>query len=477
MAPAGARQEPPTMLQAPARILLVDHDADIVEACRRTLSRRGYHVETTSSGQAALRLLEEAPFDLLLIDLLLSENGGPAFVHEVSRRNAALPLLFITAQGSIERSFCANCKGVFHCLRKPFSTPDLEMAVERLLATRSTLDGDTAREPSRQRCLDFSEIVGCSAAMQDVLDTVRKVADTELSVLIMGDSGTGKELIARAIHANSSRRERAFVPLDCGALPETLLESELFGAERGAYTGASVSRAGLIEHADGGTLFLDEICNLPLPMQAKLLRALDERMVRHLGSPRLIPCDVRLVTASNRDLWELVRDRCFREDLYYRLNVVSIVVPPLRERRSDVRLLAEHFAAALAARQRKPIEGISSTALTLLERYDWPGNVRELRNAMERAVSLTESSEIAPADLPPRITDGRRMPPVLGPFRVAKERCIAEFEVGYLRALLLQSAGNVSRAAATAGLRRTALHRLLNRHALDARHFRSSPVR
>jgi DNA-binding NtrC family response regulator len=462
----------PTMTQPRARILVVDDDGDVVEACRRILSRRGYRLETTASDAVALRLSEDGPFDLLLVDMVVSHNGGPAFVHEASRRNGALPILLITEQESTERSRYATRDGAFEYLGKPFSAQDLEVAVERSLARRSTLEKDATSKPLRES--DFNQIIGCSPAMRHVVDMVRKVADVEASILLVGESGTGKELIARAIHANSRRRERAFVPLDCCSLPETLLESEMFGAERGAYTGAVGRRAGLIEHAEGGTLFLDEICNLPVAMQAKLLRVLEERAVRRLGSTRLIPCDMRLVTASNQDLWALTQERGFREDLYYRINVVCIVVPPLRERRGDVRLLAEHLLTQLAARQRKPIEGISSAAMMLLEHYNWPGNVRELRNAIERAISLAESNEITPGDLPPTITDGRRARPVLGPFRAAKELSIADFEVAYLRALLLQSAGNISRAAATAGLRRTALHRLLNRHRLDARQFRSS---
>ena len=483
------------MTKPRARILVVDHDVEMLETCRRILVPHGYSVEAAVSAEGALLLLEDRTFDLLLVALGLPGLDGLSLAREASRRNGALAVILLTANATLTPPLHEVHEGVFDCLGTPLSALDLEVAVQRSLVARLLRDQHATLARPRERLFDSSQIVGGSATMQRVLDMVRKIADAEANILITGESGTGKELIARAIHANSRRRDRALVPLDCGALPDTLLESELFGAERGAYTGAAGRRAGLIEHADGGTLFLDEIDNLPLAMQAKLLRALEERTVRRLGGPRLIPCDVRLVTASNQDLWELVQQGGFRKDLYYRLNVVSILVPPLRERGGDVRLLAERFAVQLAARQCKPRVGFSAAALMLLERYSWPGNVRELRNAIERAVSLAESNEITPADLPPAIANGHEGSPGLGafgeivpanptiadrpeasrvhgPFRAAKKRCVADFEVTYLHDLLQQSTGNISRAAVTAGLKRTALHRLLHQHGLDAKQFR-----
>ena len=264
--------------------------------------------------------------------------------------------------------------------------------------------------------------------MQHVLDVLCTIADTEANVLIIGESGTGKELVARSIHANSRHRQRPFVPLDCGALPETLIESELFGAERGAYTGAEVSRAGLVEQADGGTLFLDEIGNLAIAMQVKLLRVVQERTVRRLGGLRQIPVSIRVVAASNQELGRLVREGRFREDLFYRLNVVSVTLPPLRERAGDVRLLAQHFVTELAGFAGKDIRGLSSASLLFFERHDWPGNVRELRNVIERAVSLAESNQVMPADLPAYLTEGRPGAQHSGTFRDTKRRSVAEFE-------------------------------------------------
>jgi len=354
----------------------------------------------------------------------------------------------------------------------------LEVAVARGVEFRRLRDENLALRRQLEASFNFSQIIGASPAMQQMLALVRKVADTEANVLIAGESGTGKELIARSIHANSSRRARHLVPIDCAALPETLLESELFGAERGAYTGAETTRPGLLEHADGGTLFLDEIGNLPLAMQAKLLRVLQERAVRRLGGSRQIPVDVRILAATNHDLQEWIRQGQFREDLYYRLNVVQLPIPPLRERAGDVRLLAQDFVDEFAGRSHKNVRGVSSAALMLLERYAWPGNVRELRNVVERAVSLTESNQIMPADLPAYLTGSQQPSRSAGEFRAAKGRAIAAFEIAYLRALLEEAAGNVSRAAARAGLKRTALHRLLTRHALDAKAFRpASPSR
>jgi transcriptional regulator with PAS, ATPase and Fis domain len=281
-------------------------------------------------------------------------------------------------------------------------------------------------------------------------------------------------MVAHSIHLSSGRSGRAFVPVDCGALPETLLESELFGAERGSYTGAVGRRIGVFEAADGGTIFLDEIATLPLSMQVKLLRVLQEREIRRLGGVAQIKVDVRVVAASNQDLSELVRLGLFREDLFYRLNVVPIDLPPLRDRAGDIALLAHHFVRELADRHGTSVRGVSSAALMFLERYTWPGNVRQLRNVLERAMLLSESNQVMPTDLPPEILGPPSGRPLTGEFNAAKRRAINDFEVAYLRALLEECEGNISRAAAVAGLQRTALHRLLLRVGLKAEDFRRS---
>jgi len=461
--------------QPGARILIVDDEADMLETCRRILVRHLYDVRAARSPEEAERLLAEGPVDLLIADLVMPGKDGLELARLARQRDPRIGVLIITAHATIESALQATREGAFDYIPKPFTMEQLEVAVERGLEARRLREENAALRRQLEGTFDLGNIVGASPAMQNLVDLLRKIADTQANILIMGESGTGKELVARSIHANSRRRQRPFVPLDCGALPETLLESELFGAERGAYTGAEASRAGLVEHADGGTLFLDEIGNLPLSMQVKLLRVIQERTVRRLGGLHQVAVDIRVVAASNQELSRLVREGRFREDLFYRLNVVSVTLPRLREREGDVRLLAQHFVTEFAERSVKKVRGLSSAALLILERYDWPGHVRELRNVIERAVSLAESNQVMPADLPAYLTEGPQGAPLFGPFRSAKLHAVTEFERTYLRVLLEQCGGNISRAAARAGLRRTALHRLLTRHGLDARAFRSRP--
>ena len=444
----------------------------MLETCRRILVRRGHAVQTASSPDAAERLLEASTFDLLIADLVMPGMDGLELARLARRRDPHLAVLVITAHATVETALRATREGAFDYIPKPFTMEQLEVAVERGLEARRLREENAALKRQLEATFDLGRIVGTSPPMQQMLALVRKVADTDANILIAGESGTGKELVARSIHANSRRHHRHFVPLDCAALPETLVESELFGAERGAYTGAEATRPGLLEYADGGTLFLDEIGNLPVSAQVRLLRVLQERTLRRLGGTREITVDVRVIAATNQELGRLVKEGRFREDLYYRLNVVPVAIPPLRERSGDVPLLAQHFVTELASRSGREVRGVSSAALMLLERYDWPGNVRELRNVIERAVSITESNQVMPADLPPELTETSAARHVAGSFRAAKQRAVGEFEVTYLRALIEECAGNVSRAAARAGLKRTALHRLLARHGLDARTFR-----
>jgi DNA-binding NtrC family response regulator len=458
--------------EAAPHILVVDDEVDMLTTCQKILSRCGYLVETASTSEEAESRLTAHVFHLLIADLVMPGKNGLEVAQLARRRDPQLAVLIITAHATIETALRATREGAFDYIPKPFTMEQLEVAVERALEFRRLREENTALKKQVGANPDFSHIIGSSPAMQQVFDLIGKVADTDANIVITGESGTGKELVARALHAASRRSPRRFVPVDCAALPETLLESELFGAERGAYTGAVATRAGLLEYADGGTLFLDEIANLAVSMQAKLLRVLQERVVRRLGGAREIPVDIRVVSATNQDLEHLVRGGRLREDLYYRLNVVAISTPPLRDRVGDIRLLAQHFVKEFAAREAKDVRGLSAAAMMLLEPYGWPGNVRELRNAIERAVSLTESNQVMPVDLPFYLTELSAGPLFTGKFRCAKQRAIAEFETAYLNRLLEDSGGNVSRAAARAGLKRTALHRLLTRHGLDPNAFR-----
>jgi DNA-binding NtrC family response regulator len=461
------------MPEGRARILVVDDEADMLETCRRILVRRGHVVEVARSAEEAEALLEASPpFGLLVTDLVMPGKDGVALARAARQRDPGLAVLVITAHGTMETALRATREGACDVIQKPFTMEELELAVERGLQLNRLREENALLKRRVDSTLRLDAIVGESEGIRRVLELVRRVANTDANVLITGESGTGKELVAQSIHANSRRRAKSFVPVDCAALPETLLESELFGAERGSYTGAVATRPGVFESADGGTIFLDEISNLPLPMQVKLLRVLQERVVRRIGGTMQIKVDVRVVAACNQDLAECVRRGLFREDLFYRLNVVRIEVPPLRDRAGDVGLLAHHFVRELASRHGTAVRGVSSAALLFLERYSWPGNVRELRNVLERAILLSESNQVMPADLPPDMLAAPESRVAMGEFNAAKRRVIREFEVAYLKALLEQTQGNISRAAALAGLQRTALHRLLLRHGLNAESFR-----
>lgn len=460
------------MTHQPARILVVDDEADMVETCRRILARRGHDVVTASCAETAEELLAHGAYDLLIADVVMPGRDGLELARRARARVPDLPVLIITAHATVESAMSATRDGAFDYIPKPFTMEELETATERALESRQARDNHAARQSQADAALDFRPLVGASPPMLAMAALLRKVCLTDASVLVSGESGTGKELVARLIHANGRRRQRRFVPLDCAAMPETLLESELFGAERGAYTGADSMRVGLVEYADGGTLFLDELANLPIATQAKLLRLLQERSFRRVGGTREVVVDIRVIAATHCDLRDLVRAGRFREDLYYRLNVVAVALPPLRDRHGDVRTLSQHFVTELAAASGRPVRGVSSAAMMVLERHTWPGNVRELRNVIEHAVSMTESSQLMPADLPPLLTGGAPASDCGESFRGARRRALAEFEAAYIRGLLQESGGNVSRAAERADMKRTVLHRLLARHGIDPQVYR-----
>lgn len=457
------------------KVLVVDDEADMVETCRKILERKQYAVTTATDGHAALESIRSDRFDVVIADLRMSGLDGIEILREVKRTNQGTAVIIITAYSSIETALRAVREGAFDYIPKPFSMEQLEVAVERSLDHQRLQEENRRLQRQIRETFDFSRIVGKSPQITQVLETLRRVVETHANILLYGGSGTGKELLARAVHVNSPRSNSSFVPIDCAALPENLLESELFGYEKGAFTGALTMKRGLIEYAQGGTLFLDEVGDLTPAMQAKLLRVLQERQFRRLGGRELLDVDVRLISATHRNLEEMVRHNLFREDLFYRLNVVSIRVPPLRERSEDIPLLARHFLDEFRGATGRPVEGISTAAMMLLQRYAWPGNVRELRNALERAVSLTEANQITPLDLPEAIlclsescakfsTDAK--------FRQAKQQVIGEFEREYLQQCLRLAEGNVTTAAAHAGMPRSAFHRLMKKYDLSADGFR-----
>ncbi len=441
------------------RILIVDDDASLLRLLSLRLQKEGFAVEEASSGEQALGLLEASAPDLVITDMRMGGMDGVALFEAVRRRLPALPVIILTAHGTIPDAVDATRRGVFGYLTKPFEARALMTEVERALslaASAAAGDGDDGWREG---------IVTCSPVMERVLAEARLVATNDASVLLAGESGTGKELLARAIHEASARCDGPFVAVNCGAIPESLMESELFGHVKGAFTGAARDHRGLVPSASGGTLFLDEIGDMPLALQVKLLRVLQEREVRPVGATQALKVDVRVISATHRDLKSACAQGRFREDLYYRLNVVSLALPPLAQRREDVPLLAGHFLSTLAARYGRDLRGFAPEAMEILVASPWRGNVRELQNVVEKCVALG-TTHVIPASLVQRALDAPA--DELASFDEAR----AEFERRYLTSLLRTTGGNVSQAARLARRNRSDFYSLLNRHSLDPAAFK-----
>jgi DNA-binding NtrC family response regulator len=458
------------------RILVVDDEPDMVETCTRLLRRAGYRILGTTDAERALALLESERPDLLLTDLKMPGIDGLELMRRARDLDPALPVIVITAFASIDSAVAAIKAGAFDYLPKTFSVDELTVVVERALRQRVLgVENRNLRE-QLAAALGLENVIGQSPAMAQVFELVKKAARSEANILILGESGTGKELIARAVHANSPRAAHPFVPVDCASLPENLLESELFGHEKGAFTGAVRAKPGLMEIADGGTLFLDEIGELPLTLQSKLLRALQERQIRRVGGTALVDVNVRVVSATNRNIRETIAKNEFREELYYRINVIEIRLPPLRERAGDVPLLVHAF---LKRYGQGRVTGCEEAAMSALEAHRWPGNVRELQNVIERACALADGETITRDDLPEHVVhggrDGAAASPALVdarlaagslPLKEAKDQWMGVLEASYLRDLLARHHGNISAAAKDAGIDRKTFHRLVMKHGL-----------
>jgi DNA-binding NtrC family response regulator len=455
------------------RVLIVDDEPDVVANWARLLGREDYPCTTATDGERAMALLETEHPDVVLTDLKMPRVDGMQVLARALELDPDVVVIMITGHGTVESAVEAMRAGAFDYLLKPLPSNEvLRLAVERAAERRRLIEENRRlRQPLAPRA-GFDDVIGKSPAMTAVFELVGKAARSEANILIQGESGTGKELIARAIHAQSARAAEVFVPVDCAALPDALLESELFGHERGAFTGADRSKPGMIEVADRGTLFLDEIGELPKALQSKLLRALQERQIRRVGGTKFVNVDIRLVSATNRDTAELVRKGEFRDDLFYRVNVITIILPPLRERAGDVGLLAHHFLRRYGRNREQPLEGIEAEALARLEAHAWPGNVRELQNVIERACVLTDGPMIRVRDLPDHVRGrGRPAPAIPGkdlPLAQAREAWLHAFAQGYLTDLLRRHGGNISQAAKSAGIDRKTLHRLLTKHGIKA---------
>jgi DNA-binding NtrC family response regulator len=465
-ASAGSRAPTPAAATR-AVILIVDDDAAMRDYLRDELEHEGFRVETAPGGRAGVERVKRGGIDLVVSDVKMPDLDGLDLLREIRAVEPSPYVITITAFGSIDTAIRAVKLGAYDYVTKPFEFDQLLRTIEKALGERD-LRSEVARLRAEVARRDRMEnLIGRSVAMQEIFDLIRRVSGSPVNVLITGESGTGKELVARAIHVHSPRKARPFVAVNCAAIPGTLLESDLFGYKRGAFTDARTDRAGMFVEADGGTIFLDEIGELPLEMQPKLLRVLQEREVRPLGASKAERVDVRVIAATNRDIEASLQAGEFREDLYYRLNVIQIQIPPLRARAEDILPLAEHFLARSAARAGKSLRGFSESANKLLLAYPWPGNVRELENVVERAVALCDREIVGPEDLPPAMRERRNQDRLAA--ALAQGLTLEELEREYIERVLQAEGGNKTRAAQRLGLDRKTLYRKLEEYAAAPR--------
>ena len=442
------------------QLLIVDDDPITLDLLMEVLTREGYKVNTALSGEEAISKAKETLFDIVITDIRMGNKDGMEVLRSIKRISPETIVIMITAFGSIDTAIEAIREGAFDYISKPFKLEEIKLTIRKALEQRRLVEENRL---FRQELIDkyhFKNVIGRTPQMLQVYKTIAKVANTKSTVLLYGERGTGKELIARSIHYNSSRNTRPFIPVDCASLVETLMESELFGHVRGAFTGAQTTKKGLIEEADGGTLFLDEISNLSLQTQAKLLRFLQEHEIKRVGGVETIRLDVRVIAATNKPLEPLVKAGKFMEDLFDRLNVVSISLPPLRERREDIPLLATYFLNKFSEENGKKISHISPEALDILINYSWPGNVRELEHIIERAVILSRNPIILPEDLPKKIIEETKD---LEKEETEKLLPLKEMEKRYVLKVLQETKGNKKKASEILGIDRTTLYRILEK--------------
>jgi two-component system response regulator HydG len=443
------------------RILVVDDDKSMCELLDADLSRRGFQILYCTSADEAFRVLQDKEFDTVLTDLQMPGMDGIDLCNRIVLNRSDIPVIVITAFGSMETAIEAMRAGAYDFVTKPFEMDILALALERALKHRSLQEQVKTLSRVLEKAKKYDELIGASMPMQKIYDQLSRIANSESTVLITGESGTGKELVARAIHRQSNRNTGPFVAINCAALTDTLLESELFGHTRGAFTDAKTARKGLFLQAEGGTLLLDEIGDFPLTLQPKLLRALEERSLRPVGGDTETTFDVRVISTTNRDLESAVEEKLFREALFFRINVIQVELPPLRERGTDILLLAQHFIEQFATRTDKRISGISDAAAEKLLDYAWPGNVRELRNVVERAVALTKYEKLAVDDLPEKIRSYHGTEMIIGS-KASELVSMEETERRYILHVLKAVGGNKAHAARLLGFDRKTLYRKLH---------------
>ncbi|MDH5534767.1 MAG: sigma-54 dependent transcriptional regulator [Betaproteobacteria bacterium] len=460
-----------------ARILVVDDEEIVLKSCLRVLGGGDFDLETVSNGPEALRRVEDRHYDIVILDIVMPEMDGLEVLQRVKESHPDIEVIMITGLAQIDVAVRAMKRGAFDYLPKPFEPDELRLVVERALERRRLLQENLNLKTEVSSKYRFENIIGSSPPMQSVYRLIAQCAPTNSTVLITGESGTGKELIARAIHYNSLRKDKPFVAVDCNSLSETLLESELFGHVKGSFTGAVSNKRGMFEIADGGTLFLDEIGNISLPTQAKLLRVLQEREFRAVGDTRTQTTNIRLITATNKDLKAMVAAESFREDLYYRVNIFPILVPPLRERRADIPALAFHFLNAFRSELGRDVTEFSDGAMNALVNHEWPGNVRELENAVHRAMILTSGKVIRRAHLAtiidtPVLSDidvPRTSEELKRAKKAARERSVEEIEKRFVLEALRRNAWNVTRSAEETGMQRANFQALMKKHRIRIR--------
>jgi DNA-binding NtrC family response regulator len=462
-------------------IVVIDDERTIGLAIERLLGARGYDVEALQSGEQAIERLQRAAAHVVITDLNLGQMSGMDLLRWIKTHAPETAVIMITAYGSEKIAVEAMKLGAADYVPKPFDNDELELVVGRVVEGMNLRRDLRLFQEQAAGAYRLENLIGQSTAMQRMFDIIRKVAPTDLTVLIRGPSGTGKELVANALHYNSPRRSRPLIKVNCAAFSRELVESELFGHERGAFTGAITAREGKFEVADGGTLLLDEVGDMPLETQAKILRVLQERELERVGGNRTIKVDVRILAATNQDLELRVQNGTFREDLFYRLNVVPVTIPPLRERREDLPPLIEHFLAAVASRLGRPAKALSANAYRALLAYEWPGNVRELEHAVEQAIVLASGDEIQLGELPAALR-GAMPASVPSPadesagdgagFKESKQRVIEQFERRFIAEALARHHGNISKAAEEMGMYRQHLQLKLSEYGIDASTFR-----
>jgi two-component system, NtrC family, response regulator AtoC len=451
-------------MSSPIGILIVDDDEITCNLLEEVLSKEGYVVDKALNGREAIDKGENKPYDVVLTDIRMIDVDGMEVLRAYRQKSPDSIIIMMTAFGSIETAIRAIKEGAYDYVSKPFKLDEIKLTIRRALEQKRLLQENLFYRQELITKYKLENIVGRSPQMLQVYKTVARVAESRSTVLIAGESGTGKELVARAIHFNSPRSSKSYVAVDCGSLAETLLESELFGHVRGAFTGAVTNKKGLFEEADNGTCFLDEVGDISLAMQAKLLRVIQEHEIKRVGGTETTKIDVRIIAATNKNLEELVAEKKFREDLFYRLNVVSIHLPPLRERLDDIPFLADHFLRKYATENEKPVSRISAEVLDLLLRYQWPGNVRELENVIERAVTLSPHSLILPEDLPRRL---RVEPSEISATSLPSQVSLTELEKIYIKKVLEETGGNKKRAADILGIDRRTLYRMAARYGIS----------